>query len=99
MHPILGGPVGRPTRGRTGAAASAPGSPASAQAVVGWGGLLTAVFGPPLVGALLDSTGSFTAGFLSLSAIVVIVLFTTSLIRPFDLSLASVMAEPGVAPT
>ena len=52
-----------------GAAASVPASAASAQAVVGWGGLLTAIFGAPLVGVLLDATGSFTAGFLVLAAI------------------------------
>ena len=69
-----------------GAAASAPTSPASAQAIVGWGGLLTAVFGPPLVGTLLDATGSFTAGFLALATIVVAVLVLTWLIRPFDLA-------------
>ncbi len=69
-----------------GAAASAPMSPASAQAIVGWGGLLTAIFGPPLVGTLLDATGSFTAGFLALAAIVVAILALTSLIRPFDLA-------------
>jgi nitrate/nitrite transporter NarK len=74
-----------------GAAASAPSSPASAQAIVGWGGLLTAIFGPPLVGTLLDATGSFTAGFLALAAIVVVILVLTSLIRPFDL--ATVEAE------
>jgi cyanate permease len=74
-----------------GAAASAPTSPASAQAIVGWGGLLTAIFGPPLVGTLLDATGSFTAGFLALAAIVVAILVLTSLIRPFDL--ATVEAE------
>jgi len=69
-----------------GAAASARTSPASAQAVVGWGGLLTAVFGPPLVGILLDTTGNFAAGFLALAAIVAAVLVLTSLIRPFDLA-------------
>ena len=74
-----------------GAAASAPTSPASAQAIVGWGGLFTAIFGPPLVGTLLDATGSFTAGFLALAAIVVAILVLTALIRPFDL--ATVGAE------
>jgi nitrate/nitrite transporter NarK len=68
-----------------GAAASVPTSPASAQAMVGWGGLLTAVFGPPLVGTLLDATGDFAAGFLTFAAIVVVVLVLTSLIRPFEL--------------
>ena len=69
-----------------GAAASVRTSPASAQAIVGWGGLLTAVFGPPLVGTLLDATGDFAAGFLVFAAIVVAVLVLTSLIRPFDLA-------------
>ena len=68
-----------------GAAASVRTSPASAQAIVGWGGLLTAIFGPPLVGTLLDGTGSFAAGFLIFAAIVVVVLAASSLIRPFDL--------------
>ncbi len=67
-----------------GAAASAPGSPASAQAFVGWGGLLTAIVGPPLVGGLLDATGGFSAGFLALGVIVVAVLASTALLRPFD---------------
>ena len=71
-----------------GAAASVPASAASAQAIVGWGGLLTAIFEPPLVGTLLDATGSFTAGFLVLAAIVVAVLALTSLVRPFDLAMA-----------
>ena len=69
-----------------GAAASARTSPASAQAVVGWGGTLTAIFGPPLVGTLLDATGNFADGFLALAAIVVTVLALTSLIRPIDLA-------------
>lgn len=68
-----------------GAAASVRTSPASAQAIVGWGGLLTAIFGPPLVGTLLDATGSFAAGFLTFAVIVVVVLAASSLIRPFDL--------------
>jgi nitrate/nitrite transporter NarK len=69
-----------------GAAASARTSPASAQAVVGWGGTLTAIFGPPLVGTLLDATGSFADGFLALAVIVVAVLALTSLVRPIDLA-------------
>jgi nitrate/nitrite transporter NarK len=69
-----------------GAAASAPSSPASAQAIVGWGGLLTAVFGPPLVGMLLDETGDFAAGFLVFAGTVLVVLALTSLIRPFDMT-------------
>jgi CP family cyanate transporter-like MFS transporter len=75
-----------------GAAASAPASPASAQALVGWGGLIIAVVGPPLVGTLLDATGAFSAGFLALAAIVVAVLALTSLIRPFDLNPAALEA-------
>ena len=58
----------------------------SAQAIVGWGGLLTAVFGPPLVGMLLDATGDFSAGFLVCAAIILVVLGLTWLIRPFDMS-------------
>ncbi len=69
-----------------GAAASARTSPASAQAVVGWGGTLTAIFGPPLVGSLLDATGNFADGFLVLAGIVVAVLALTSLVRPIDLA-------------
>ena len=60
-----------------------PASPASAQAIVGWGGLLTAIYGPPLVGTLLDATGSFAAGFLTFAAITTAVLALTSLLRPF----------------
>ena len=73
-----------------GAAASVPRSPASAQAIVGWGGLLTAVVGPPLVGTLLDATGDFTAGFLAFAAIVLAVLALTRLIRPFDMTTVDV---------
>ncbi len=69
-----------------GAAASARVSPASAQAVVGWGGTLTAIFGPPLVGTLLDATGRFADGFLALAAIVVAVLALTALVHPIDLA-------------
>jgi nitrate/nitrite transporter NarK len=71
-----------------GAAASVRTSPASAQAIVGWGGLLTAIIGPPLVGTLLDATGDFAAGFLALAAIVAGVLVLTWLIRPFDMAVA-----------
>jgi NNP family nitrate/nitrite transporter-like MFS transporter len=69
-----------------GAAASVRTSPASAQAIVGLGGLLSAIFGPPLVGTLLDATGNFAAGFLTFAAIVVAVLALTALIRPFELA-------------
>jgi nitrate/nitrite transporter NarK len=80
-----------------GAAASVPASPASAQAIVGWGGLLMAVVGPPLVGILLDATGSFSAGFLALAGIVVVVLGLTWLIRPFEMVAADAAptGEPG----
>ncbi len=82
-----------------GAAASVRASPASAQAVVGWGGLLTAIFGPPLVGSLLDATGNFAAGFLALALIVAGVLVLTVLLRPFDLSASDLagadIVEPG----
>jgi len=63
-------------------------APASAQAFVGWGGLMTAIFGPPLVGSLLDATGDFALGFLIFAAIVAAVLCLTPLIRPFDLAAA-----------
>jgi nitrate/nitrite transporter NarK len=75
-----------------GAAASVPASPASAQAIVGCGGLLTAIFGPPLIGTMLDATGDFAAGFLTFAAIVVAVLALTSLIRPFELAATELAA-------
>jgi NNP family nitrate/nitrite transporter-like MFS transporter len=78
-----------------GAAASVPRSPASAQAIVGWGGLLTAVVGPPLVGILLDATGDFAAGFLVFAAIVGAVLALTWLIRPFEMSALDPAAAQG----
>jgi len=81
-----------------GAAASVRTSPTSAQAIVGWGGLLPAIFGPPLVGTLLDATGDFAAGFLVFAAIVVAVLVLTSLIRPFDLDATDLATtDAGVA--
>jgi len=90
---VTGLGVGFPYAGVfNGAAASAPASPASAQALVGWGGLTIAVVGPPLVGSLLDATGAFSAGFLALAAIVVAVLTLTSLVRPFDLNPAALEA-------
>ncbi len=67
-----------------GAAASVPASPATAQAFVGWGGILTAIVGPPLVGVLLDATGSFAFGFLSLSAFAALVLAASVAARPFS---------------
>ncbi len=90
---VTGLGVGFPYAGVfNGAAASVPTGPASAQAIVGWGGLLTAVFGPPLIGTLLDATGSFAAGFLAFAAIVSAVLVTTVLIRPFDVTAVEVGA-------
>ena len=68
------------------AVTSTPSSPASAQAIVGWGGLLTAVFVPHLVGTLLDATGDYAAGFLVFAAIVLVVLAMTTLVRPFDMT-------------
>ena len=71
-----------------GAAASVPESSASAQAIVGWGGLLIAIVGPPVVGGLLDASGSFAAGFLVLALVVLVVLGLSSLLRPFALDAA-----------
>ncbi|MFI5291955.1 MAG: nitrate/nitrite transporter [Candidatus Limnocylindrales bacterium] len=68
-----------------GAAASVPDSPASAQAIVGWGGLLIAIVGPPLVGGLLDLSGGFAAGFLVLAAVPALVLVATTQLRPFEM--------------
>lgn len=82
-----------------GAAASVPTSPASAQALVGWGGTLTAIFGPPLVGTLLDATGDFADGFLALAAIVVAVLALTSLIHPIDLAGADMALTTASGPS
>ncbi len=72
-----------------GAAASAPGSPASAQALVGWAALLVAIVGPPLVGVLLDLTGSFSGGYLCLAALALAVLFSTRALRPFGFAPAA----------
>ncbi len=69
-----------------GAAASVPESPASAQALVGWCGTIAAVIGPPIVGALLDATGSFAGGYLVLAAFAAVVLAATVLLRPFSLA-------------
>lgn len=82
-----------------GAAASARTSPASAQAVVGWGGLLTAIFGPPLVGTLLDATGGFADGFLVLAAVVAGVLVMTSLIRPINLAATDLALAEAAGPS
>jgi nitrate/nitrite transporter NarK len=52
------------------AALSVPESPASAQALVGWAGAFLVLLGPPIVGALLEYTGSFAAGYLVLAVFV-----------------------------
>jgi NNP family nitrate/nitrite transporter-like MFS transporter len=67
-----------------GAAESAPSSPASAQAFVGWGGVMTAIVGPPLVGQLLDATGGFASGFLVIAGFAGLVLLATLALRPFS---------------
>ena len=67
-----------------GAAASSPGSPASAQAFVGWAGVLVAVVGPPIVGTLLDVTGSFSAGFGVLALFTLAVLGGTTQLAPIS---------------
>jgi nitrate/nitrite transporter NarK len=78
-----------------GAAASVPASPASAQAFVGWGGIMTAIIGPPLVGELLDVTGGFTGGFLAIAMFASLVLLSTLALRPFSFAAdESVAAEP-----
>jgi len=78
-----------------GAAVSVPASPASAQAFVGWGGLMTAIVGPPLVGRLLDVTGGFTGGFLAIAGFTCLVLLATLAIRPFSFAAGEpVAAEP-----
>jgi nitrate/nitrite transporter NarK len=78
-----------------GAAASVPSSPASAQAFVGWGGVMTAIVGPPLVGELLDVTGGFAGGFLAIAAFATVVLLATLALRPFSFAAdETVAAEP-----
>lgn len=67
-----------------GAAESAPMSPASAQGFVGWGGVMTAIVGPPLVGQLFDATGGFASGFLVLAGFAVLVMLATLALRPFS---------------
>lgn len=67
-----------------GAAASVPGSPASAQAFVGFGGVMTAIVGPPLVGLLVDTTGGFSSGFLVIAAFAALVLLATLMLRPIS---------------
>lgn len=69
-----------------GAAASAPRGPSSAQALVGWGATLFTVLGPPLLGAVLDATGSFAGGFSALAAFSLLVLASTFWLRPFSFS-------------
>jgi MFS family permease len=60
-----------------GAALSVPESPASAQALVGWAGAFLVLLGPPVVGALLETTGSFAAGFVVLALFVLATLGST----------------------
>jgi cyanate permease len=76
-----------------GAAASVPSSPASAQGFVGWGGVMTAVVGPPLVGQLLDVTGGFSSGFLVIAAFALLVLLATLAFRPFSFGEGLVLIE------
>jgi flagellar biogenesis protein FliO len=38
------------------------------------------------VGTLLDATGDFSAGFLSLTVVIAVVLALTFLLRPFEMS-------------
>jgi nitrate/nitrite transporter NarK len=77
-----------------GAAESAPSSPASAQGFVGWGGVLTAIVGPPLVGQLLDATGEFASGFLVIAGFAALVLLSTLALRPFSFAAdRNVLAE------
>jgi nitrate/nitrite transporter NarK len=77
-----------------GAAESAPTSPASAQGFVGWGGVMTAIVGPPLVGQLLDVTGRFASGFLVIAGFAALVLLATLALRPFSFTAdATVLAE------
>jgi cyanate permease len=78
-----------------GAAASVPSSPASAQAFVGWGGVMTAIVGPPFVGALLDLGGGFAGGFLAIAGFAALVLVATLALHPFSFAAAeTVAAEP-----
>jgi nitrate/nitrite transporter NarK len=60
-----------------GAALSVPESPASAQALVGWAGAFLVLLGPPVIGALLETTGSFAAGFLMLALFLLATLLST----------------------
>ncbi len=78
-----------------GSAVSVPESPGSAQAIVGWGGNLTAIVGPPVVGVLLDVSGGFSSGFLLIAAFAAAVLVTTFALRPFSFHARQVSAaEP-----
>jgi nitrate/nitrite transporter NarK len=65
-----------------GAALSVPESPASSQALVGWAGAFLVLLGPPIVGALLEATGSFAAGFLVLALFVLATLVSTRWLGP-----------------
>jgi nitrate/nitrite transporter NarK len=78
-----------------GAATSVPASPASAQAFVGWAGVMTAIVGPPLVGRLLDVSGGFTGGLLAIAAFACLVLVATLALRPFSFAEdALIVVEP-----
>jgi nitrate/nitrite transporter NarK len=59
------------------AARSVPESPASAAALVGWAGAILVLVGPPVVGALLQTTGSFGAGYGALALFVLATLAST----------------------
>jgi nitrate/nitrite transporter NarK len=78
------------------AALSVPESPASAAALVGWAGAILVLVGPPVVGALLQQTGSFAAGFGVLGAFVLATLATTRWLA-FDHPRKQVSASPYVA--
>lgn len=69
-----------------GAAASVPRSPASAQAIVAFGASFFTVVGPPLVGALVDLSGSFSASLAVLAVFSLGVLAGTQLFKPFSLA-------------
>jgi NNP family nitrate/nitrite transporter-like MFS transporter len=78
-----------------GAAESAPWSPASAQAFVGWGGVMTAIVGPPLVGQLLDVSGTFSSGFVVIACFAMLVLLATLALRPFSFAAdEAALAQP-----
>lgn len=69
-----------------GAAASAAESPAAAQSVVGLGAQIFTIVSAPLVGALMDLSGSFAVAFLVLAGFVLLVLGGTLGLQPFALA-------------